>query len=184
MKNTKLAVLSIFALVSGAALLLLADTTPPSSTTGASMVNVSAADQDAAPFFTSTDLEGKAFDLSAYKGKVLVLNFWATWCGPCRREIPDFIQLQDEYGISGLQVVGIALDEQGAAIVKPFADKFKINYPVVVDAKSEVAGLYGQMNAIPVTIIVDRSGKIRSRQVGMRTKAQIEALAVPLLKEK
>ena len=184
MKNTKLAVLSVFALVSGAALLLLANTSPTSTTSEASMVNVNTADQDSAPFFTSTDLEGKAFDLNVYKGKVLVLNFWATWCGPCRREIPDFIQLQDEYSASGLQVVGIALDEQGASIVKPFADKFKINYPVVVDAKSEVAAQYGQMNAIPVTIIVDRNGKIRSRQVGMRTKAQIEALAVPLLKEK
>jgi thiol-disulfide isomerase/thioredoxin len=182
MKNTKLAVLSVFALVSGAAILLLADTTSTVSDT-ASLINVRA-DQEAAPLFTSTDLDGKAFDLAAYKGKVLVLNFWATWCGPCRREIPDFIQLQDEYGSGGLQVVGIALDEQGASIVKPFAEKFKINYPVVVDAKSEVAALYGQMNAIPVTIIVDRSGKIRSRQVGMRTKAQIEALAVPLLKEK
>jgi thiol-disulfide isomerase/thioredoxin len=182
MKNTKLAVLSVFALVSGAAILLLADTTSKlPSETASIMVK---ADQEAAAFFTSTDLEGKAFDLAAYKGKVLVLNFWATWCGPCRREIPDFIQLQDEYGTQGLQMVGIALDEQGASIVKPFADKFKINYPVVVDAKSEVAALYGQMNAIPVTIVVDRNGKIRSRQVGMRSKAQIEAIAVPLLKEK
>jgi thiol-disulfide isomerase/thioredoxin len=182
MKNTKLAVLSVFALISGAAILLFADT---STTLPGEPVTTSVkADQEAAPLFTSTDLEGKAFNLAAYKGKVLVLNFWATWCGPCRREIPDFIQLQDEYGTGGLQIVGIALDEQGASIVKPFADKFKINYPVVVDAKSEVAGLYGQMNAIPVTIVVDRSGKIRSRQVGMRTKAQIEAIVVPLLKEK
>jgi thiol-disulfide isomerase/thioredoxin len=181
MKNTKFAVLSVFALISGAAFLLFANT--PESAPGEPLASVRA-DQDVAPFFTSTDLEGKAFDLNTYKGKVLVLNFWATWCGPCRREIPDFIQLQDEYGAGGLQIVGIALDEQGASIVKPFADKFKINYPVVVDAKSEVAAMYGQMNAIPVTIVVDRTGKIRSRQVGMRTKAQIEAIVVPLLKEK
>lgn len=182
MKNTKLAVLSVFALISGAALLLFAN--GPETLSNEPTSSTVQADQEVAPFFTSTDLDGKAFDLNAYKGKVIVLNFWATWCGPCRREIPDFIQLQDEYGASGLQIVGVALDEQGASIVKPFADKFKINYPVVVDAKSEVAAMYGQMNAIPVTIIVDRTGKIRSRQVGMRTKAQIESIALPILKEK
>lgn len=182
MKNTKFAVLSVFVLISGAAILLLANTAERPTSEAASANAM--ADQESAAFFTSTDLAGKAFDLKDHKGKVLVLNFWATWCGPCRREIPDFIQLQDEYGASGLQVVGIALDEQGVSIVKPFADKFKINYPVVIDSRSEVAAMYGQMNAIPVTIVVDRKGKIRSRQVGMRSKAQIESIALPLLKEK
>lgn len=177
MKNIKFAVLAVFVLVTGAAFLLLANTTSGDET-------FALTNQEAAAFFKGTDMDGNAFDLAAYKGKVLVLNFWATWCGPCRKEIPDFIQLQDEYGASGLQIVGIALDEQGGSIVKPFAEKFKVNYPIVIDAKSEIAAQYGQMNAIPVTILVDRKGNIRSRQVGMRTRAQIEAIALPLLKEK
>jgi thiol-disulfide isomerase/thioredoxin len=136
-----------------------------------------------APEFTLPDINGTLVKLSDFKGKVVALNFWATWCGPCRKEIPDFIELQETYGKDGLQFIGIALDEQGLSVVKPFADKYKINYPILL-GDEVVQSKYGGMNAIPVTILIDRNGVMRGRYVGMRTKAVMESLVLPLLKEK
>jgi cytochrome c biogenesis protein CcmG/thiol:disulfide interchange protein DsbE len=177
MKTNKVIIALIFFFVASGAVYLLANTT--SSETEA-VVN---SDNSPAPDFTLQDINGNEVQLSDLKGKVVALNFWATWCGPCRKEIPDFIELQNMYGKDGLQFVGIALDEGGVGVVKPYADKMKINYPILIGTEA-VTVSYGGMNAIPVTILIDKMGNLRGKFVGMRTKAVMESLILPLLKEK
>ncbi|MBI4327134.1 MAG: TlpA family protein disulfide reductase [Chloroflexi bacterium] len=119
----------------------------------------------AAPAWVLKDLNDKTVKSSDLKGKVVILDFWATWCGPCRMEIPGFIELQKNYGAKGLVVVGIALDEEGTTVVKPFATKAGINYTVLIgDAKVQRA--FGDVNALPTTFVIDREGRIVSRHVG------------------
>lgn len=138
-----------------------------------------------APDFELKDIDGKDVHLADYKGKIVVLNFWATWCGPCRREIPDFIDLQNAYAKDGLQFIGIALDQEGAEAVKKYVEKTKIafNYPVLIGS-NDLAEKYGGMPAIPVTFLIDRKGMIRNHYIGMRQKADLENMALALLREK
>ncbi len=136
-----------------------------------------------APEFSLPDINGTTVKLSDFKGKVVVLNFWATWCGPCRKEIPDFIEMQTQYGKDGLQFVGIALDEQGVSVVKPFCEKLKMNYPSLI-GNNDIFAAYGGRDAIPVTYIIDRKGAIRTSYIGMRTKAALEEMLLPILREK
>jgi thiol-disulfide isomerase/thioredoxin len=173
--RTLIAVILFFA--AGGALFLMAN--PKTSETAA----LRFVDNGPAPDFTLSDINGATVKLSEMKGKVVVLNFWATWCGPCRKEIPDFIDMQNEYGKDGLQFIGVALDDGGAAVVKPYADKTKMNYPVLIGSE-DVVKKYGGMNAIPVTVLIDRKGNMRARYVGMRTRAVLESMVLPLLKEK
>lgn len=136
-----------------------------------------------APEFSLKDLEGNTVNLSDYKGKVVVVNFWATWCPPCRKEIPDFNELQAQYGEKGLQFIGIALDEEGVTKVKKWTSTNPVNYPVVI-ADDEIKKTYGEMNAIPVTLLIDRQGVIRTKYIGMRQKAIVESMIAPLLAER
>lgn len=177
MKTNKVIIALIFFFVASGAVYLLANTTSKETET------LTSQDGNAAPDFTLPDINGVNVKLSDLKGKVIALNFWATWCGPCRREIPDFIELQNMYAKDGLQFVGIALDEGGVGVVKPYADKMKMNYPVLIGGE-DVTAKYGGMPAIPVTILIDRKGNMRGKFVGMRTKAVMESLILPLLKEK
>ena len=140
-------------------------------------------DLQAAPDFVLKDVYGKDVKLSDFKGKIVVLNFWATWCGPCLREIPDFIELQKEFEKDGLQFIGIALDQEGANKVRPFVEKNKISYPILI-GNNEIADKYGGMNAIPVTFLIDRKGMIRNHYIGMRQKDDLEDMASALLREK
>jgi peroxiredoxin len=133
----------------------------------------------AAPDFNLKDVHGKTIHLADYKGKVVVLNFWATWCPPCRKEIPDFMELQSQFG-SKIQFIGVALDDEGLAKVKPFVDANNISYPIVIGDKLTV-DKYGDMSAIPVTFVIDKNGKIAARYVGMRQKATVETMVKPLL---
>lgn len=133
-----------------------------------------------APDFTLTDLEGDRFTFSSTRGKVVILDFWATWCPPCRMEIPHFQELYEEYGDSGLEIVGVALDKGGASTVGPFAREMGITYPVVM-GNTEVASLYGGVRAIPTTFIIDRDGVIVSKAVGYRDKAFFEEIIKELL---
>jgi peroxiredoxin len=126
----------------------------------------------AAPAFTLTDLNGKSVSLSDFKGKVVILDFWATWCPPCKREIPDFINLQKEYGARGLQVVGIALDEPGK--VQAFASQNGINYPVLLGT-DDIAWKYGGIQGIPTTFVIDKTGKITAKFEGYRPRDVFES---------
>jgi thiol-disulfide isomerase/thioredoxin len=118
-----------------------------------------------APDFELLDLDGEPFRLSDHRGKVIVLNFWATWCPPCRAEIPAFIRLQDELREEGVLFVGISLDDEGLAAVAPFAAARGINYPILPMGHA-VAARFGGVHALPTTILIDRDGQIRFRHEG------------------
>jgi peroxiredoxin len=133
---------------------------------------------EVAPGFTLPDLGGKSVSLSSFKGKVVILDFWATWCPPCRREIPDFISLQKQYGSRGLQVVGVALDELDK--VKGFVAANGMNYPVLL-GNDRVVESYGGISGIPTTYILDRKGRIIQRFEGFRSKETFESEVKKLL---
>jgi len=131
-----------------------------------------AACADTAAPWKLKDLDGKTVSLSDFKGKVVVLDFWATWCPPCRMEIPHFIALQKQYASQGMSVVGISLDESPDAVVA-FAKKEGINYPIVMGDEKVVAD-YGNIEAIPTTFIIDQNGKIVNKYVGYTEPDVIE----------
>ncbi len=133
-----------------------------------------------APNFTLKTSQGKTVELSKLKGKTVVVNFWATWCGPCRAEIPGFIDVYNKYKSKGLEIVGISLDQGGWSDVKPFVKKFNITYPVVL-GNDKVARLYGNVEAIPTTFIVDKTGKIVNQHVGYMKEEDFEAMIKGLL---
>ncbi len=140
----------------------------------------SAQSKQKAPDFTLRSADGKTYQLSKMHGKVVVVNFWATWCPPCKREIPDFIEVFGKYRSKGLEIVGIALDQGGWNDVTPFLKQNKINYPIVV-GDDNVSDAYGGITAIPTTFIIDKNGYIVDSHVGMMTKAQLEAKIKHLL---
>jgi len=126
-----------------------------------------------APDFTLPTLEGKQVKLSDYRGKAVLLNFWATWCGPCKVEIPWFMDLEKQYGSQGLVVVGIAMDDDGKDGVTKFAREMKIDYPVLV-GNDAVADQYGGVAGLPTTFYVDRNGKIVKKVAGLVSHSEIE----------
>lgn len=137
-----------------------------------------AAASGAAPAFTLPDLTGRGVSLADFKGKVVVLDFWATWCPPCRKEIPDFISIQNEFGARGVQVIGIALDELPK--VQAFARANGMNYPVLM-GNDAITAQYGGIEGIPTTFIIDRKGKIVDRFEGYRPRQTFVAAITPLL---
>lgn len=130
---------------------------------------------DKAPNFSLKTASGTTVELAKLKGSVVVVNFWATWCGPCRKEIPGFIEVYEQYKSKGLEIVGISLDRQGWEVVKPYIEQKKVTYPVVMgdDALTEA---YGGISAIPTTFIVDKTGNIVKRHVGYMSKADLEGM--------
>ena len=118
-----------------------------------------------APNFTLKTGDGTTIELSKLKGKTVVVNFWATWCGPCRAEIPGFLDVYARYKAKGLEIVGISLDQGGWDDVKPFVKKLNISYPVVL-GNDRIARLYGNIEAIPTTFIIDKNGTIVDQHVG------------------
>lgn len=137
----------------------------------------------AAPPFTLKDAEGKTVSLEDYKGKVVLLNFWATWCGPCKIEIPWFVAFEQKYKDKGFSVIGVSMDEEGWSIVKPFLAEEKINYRVLLGNDS-VGTLYGGVDSLPTTFVIDRDGNIAATHIGLVSKSDYEDEIVSLLEGK
>ena len=128
------------------------------------------------------DLGGAARSLEPWRGRVLVVNFWATWCAPCREEIPGFVKLQARYGAQGLQFVGIAIDDPSKVV--PFAREFGINYPLLTGGLEALELLRQSGNragVLPYTVVIDRKGNLVSRERGGLKEARLETLIRPLL---
>ena len=125
-----------------------------------------------APAFTVKDLEGREISPASLRGKVVIVNFWATWCGPCRAEIPDLVALQEKYKDT-LQVIGISEDEAPVDVVKRFAADHKVNYPVAM-MTPEIEKLFPGISALPTSFILDRESRIVQKHVGMLTARTTE----------
>lgn len=134
-----------------------------------------------APAWQLQDLMGGTINSTNFAGKVVVLDFWATWCPPCRAEIPGLIELQKKYQAQGLIIVGVSVDQASADTVKSFAKKMGINYPVVM-AESKVVAAYGGIEGLPTTFIIDRAGRIVKQHLGFTEKAEFETEIKALLK--
>jgi peroxiredoxin len=135
--------------------------------------------KSSAPDFKLKDLKGKEAKLSDYRGKVVVVNFWAAWCGPCVIEIPSFVKLRGLYQDRGLEIIGISLDGEDTEAMTRFAKRFKINYPIVMGTQEAVEA-YGPMHGIPSTFIIDREGRVHSRHLGMVSFEKLEGTVKPL----
>lgn len=133
-----------------------------------------------APNFVLNTQDGKSIELKKLAGKVVVLNFWATWCPPCRAEIPGMLEVYSRYKGKGLEIVGVSLDREGWDKVKPFIERMKISYPVVV-GDGRLVDAYGGIDAIPTTFVVDKRGNIVERHVGYLDKQRFEDLVKKLL---
>jgi thiol-disulfide isomerase/thioredoxin len=128
----------------------------------------------AAPLhFTLKDMNGVDVKLASFKGKVILLNFWATWCGPCKAEIPSLVELQEEYG-DDLVVLGFSVDDP-VEKMRPYAAEYKINYPLLVgNGREDVQEAFGPLYGIPVSVIIDREGRIAKKHSGIASKSQFE----------
>jgi thiol-disulfide isomerase/thioredoxin len=126
-----------------------------------------------APDFTLQTLDGNNMRLSDLRGKAVLLNFWATWCGPCKIETPWLVELQKQYGSQGLQVVGIAMDDSGKDDIEKFAKDMGVNYPVLL-GKEAVGDAYGGVPALPESFFIGRNGKIVDRIIGLKGRDEIE----------
>lgn len=138
-------------------------------------------DAKAAPDFSIPDLAGGMVKLSDYKGRVVILDFWDTWCPPCKKGIPDFIALYEENKDKGFVVIGLAFGREGKDKVIQFVKDKGITYPIVI-ATEQVENDYGPIDGIPTTVVIDKKGKIVERYVGFTEKSEFERVIEPLLK--
>jgi thiol-disulfide isomerase/thioredoxin len=123
-----------------------------------------------APDFELASLDGKNIKLSDYKGKAVLLNFWATYCGPCKIEMPWFVELQKEYGPQGFQIIGVAMDDASTEDITKFAKDMGVNYPILL-GKEAVGESYGGVNVLPTTFFIDRDGKLVAREFGLQSRS-------------
>jgi thiol-disulfide isomerase/thioredoxin len=123
-----------------------------------------------APDFTLQTLDGKDVTLSSLRGKAVLLNFWATWCGPCKIEMPWFVELQKQYGSKGLQIVGVAMDDSSTQDIQTFVKEMGVNYPVLI-GKEAVGQAYGGVDVLPTTFFIDRNGTIVAREFGLQSRS-------------
>src|SRR5947209_6043814 len=123
-----------------------------------------------APEFTLQSLDGKTVRLADFRGKGVLLNFWATWCGPCKIEMPWFVELQKEYGPQGLQIVGVAMDDASKDEITKFVKEMGVNYTILL-GKESVGQEYGGVNVLPTTFFIDRDGKIVAREFGLQSRS-------------
>ena len=127
-----------------------------------------------APDFTLTSLDGKAMKLSDFHGKAVLLNFWATWCEPCKIEMPWFVDLQKKYEAQGFTVIGVAMDDSSPSDISDFAKKMGVNYPILI-GKETVGDQYGGIPYLPSSFYIDRDGKVVDRVFGLVSKSEIES---------
>ena len=123
-------------------------------------------DRRTAPNFSLKDVNGDKVQLSDYKGKVVLLDFWATWCGPCKVEIPWFMEFEQQYKNKGFAVLGVSMDDDGWSVVKPYIQQLKVNYRIML-GNDEVGEKYGGVDSLPTTFLIDRQGRIASQHVGL-----------------
>jgi thiol-disulfide isomerase/thioredoxin len=123
-----------------------------------------------APDFELQTLDGNNLKLSDLRGKAVLLNFWATYCGPCKIEMPWFVELQKEYGPQGFQIVGVAMDDASTEDIAKFAKEMGVNYPILL-GKESVGESYGGVNALPTTFFLDRDGKLIAREFGLQSRS-------------
>jgi len=135
-----------------------------------------------APAFELYDTKGQALSLDQFKGQVLVLNFWATWCPPCRAEIPDFASVYDEYKDKGLAMIGVSLDNMTEEDLGPYIEELAITYPVALGTEKMVDD-YKPGRYIPATIVIDKKGRIRTRHTGVMGREILERLVLEYIKE-
>jgi peroxiredoxin len=175
MKNLKTVGIVVFAVAAvSAAALLFGQSKSSGTATGLSGTMMPA------PSWALQNADGQTIHSSDFKGKVVILDFWATWCPPCKAEIPGFIALQKEYGKNGLAVIGVSVDEGGADVVKSFAQQSGMNYTVVL-ADDKTPQAFGGIEAIPTTFIIDREGRIVTKYLGFTEKDEFEKELKPLL---
>ena len=137
-------------------------------------------DRKAAPEFTLKDSNGQTVHLSDYKGKVVLLDFWATWCGPCKIEIPWFMEFEQQLKDRGFAVLGVSMDEDGWNVVKPYIQQYKVNYRILL-GNDQVGEIYGGVESLPTTFIIDRQGKIASVHIGLSGKDDFKNAITQLL---
>ncbi|MCU1222062.1 MAG: Redoxin domain protein [Edaphobacter sp.] len=133
-----------------------------------------------APPFVLKRADGKAVSLASHKGQVVLLNFWATWCAPCRVEMPWFEEFSKTYGNRGLYVLGVSLDDGGWKAVQPVISKLKVSYPIVL-GDGKITKSYGMGDLLPATFLIDRTGKIRTVKIGFGDKLEFEKTIEQLL---
>ena len=133
-----------------------------------------------APQFELRDLNGRRVRLSDYRGKVVLINFWATWCPPCRAEMPDLIRLQREHGKDGLQIIGVTYPPEQKERVRRFARTLKVNYPIVLGTR-EFKARYSSDETLPLTVVINRDGKISDIISGILLRQEIDEKIKPLL---
>jgi peroxiredoxin len=137
----------------------------------------------AAPDFALEDLNGRVYRLGDLRGRVVVLNFFATWCGPCRQEIPDFVRLHQTFKEKGLEIIGVSLDFEADAVLRRFIQQYGISYPIVLGTRKVVLD-YGGIEGIPTTVVIDQHGAISDYFVGFRPGHLIEASVTKLLEQR
>lgn len=133
-----------------------------------------------APQFALKDLNGRIVRLSDYKGKVVLINFWATWCPPCRAEMPDLVRLQREHGKEGLQIIGITYPPERRARVRRFARDLKVNYPIILGTR-EIKARFSSDETLPLTIVINRDGKVIEIISGILLREEFDEKIKPLL---
>jgi thiol-disulfide isomerase/thioredoxin len=135
------------------------------------------------PRLRLTDMQGQSLSLESYRGKVVLLNFWATWCAPCRAEMPDLIKLQEQYRSQGLQVIGITYPPEELPEVQRVAKEFGVNYPIAIGTEA-TKGIFSKEDTLPLTVILDRRGKVHDLIPGILLPEEFDEKVKPLLPAK
>lgn len=133
--------------------------------------------------FTFNDLNDKPVKLSDYRGKIVLVDIWATWCPPCKAEIPGFINLYKKYKERGVEIIGVSVDKGGKKVVAQFAENYNINYPLLIGENKQIMKVFGPIRGIPTTFLIDPDGVIVDKYVGFHSEKKFEEEILKLLKK-